>query len=132
LFLEDTNNYEVIIDKLRDLCSEIVSRTTDLAATFQTIVLKVRTTDFKWLSKSRTLAIPINTFSDLYFHIAELYESNYEGLKIRSVSVGIKKIIYTLVDKEVNTTDELVKQINHKFGKDVVFTGDMLPNGKKV
>jgi DNA polymerase-4 len=93
-FTHDTDDSEVILAHLLELSEKVGRRLRKNGLVGQTVVLKLRFSDFKTISRSRKLAAPIDTGHDLYGEIRELYEGlRLQRVRVRLVGVKVEGLL---------------------------------------
>jgi len=93
-FAHDTDDSEVILANLLDLCEQVARRLRRHGVVGQTVVLKLRFSDFKTITRSRKLAAPVDTAHDVYEVIRELYGAlKLQRIRIRLVGVRVEGLL---------------------------------------
>lgn len=128
--------YELIYDHLKELAKTTVERLKNEDLVARTVSIKLKTSNFQTITRSRSISEPIEDF-DLILQIAnDILLSNYEGEEIRLVGIGLSQLILKkdlkneinlfnyneFEDKEYNL-DKLIKKINKEYEKEVISFG---------
>jgi len=135
-FDEDQADPEVVAKRLLALCDQVAGRLRKQGYVAATIALKVRTSDFHTVSKSRTLRSPTDVAHEIYPVAKDLVDSvDLNGLPVRLIGVraeNLKKRAQTsfqdTLEEATSQTDfrqaELaLDQVRAKFGKGAVKLG---------
>jgi len=128
--------YELVYDHIKELSKTTVDRLKNEDLVARTVSIKLRTSDFKTITRSRSLLEPIEDH-DLILQIAnDLLIENYNNEPLRLVGIGLSQLILkkdlkneiTLFnydkfdDREINL-DKLIKKINEEYEKEVITFG---------
>lgn len=85
--------YELIYDHLKELAKTTVERLKNEDLVARTVSIKLKTSNFQTITRSRSISEPIEDF-DLILQIAnDILLSNYEGEEIRLVGIGLSQLI---------------------------------------
>ena len=132
--MEDTHNYLIITDTIRELSSDIARRAKKENKKGKTVQLVIKDDHFKTRNKSVTLKETTNDATEIANKAISLYEKYFdeEDISIRLVGVTLQNLIspedeviqmslfnYQKFEEE-NTTKLLINELNRKFGKDVL------------
>ncbi|MGI6781898.1 MAG: Y-family DNA polymerase [Acholeplasmataceae bacterium] len=127
---------DLLMDHLKELAKTTVDRLKNEELVARTISIKLKTTDFKTITRSRSLPEPIEDF-DLIIQIAnDLLVSNYDGEEIRLIGIGLSQLILKkdlkneitlfnydkFIEKKVDI-DKILAEINDEYEKEVVTLG---------
>ncbi|MGI6787839.1 MAG: Y-family DNA polymerase [Acholeplasmataceae bacterium] len=130
------NGYELIYDHLKELTKTTVDRLKNEELVARTISIKLKTSNFKTITRSRSLPEPIEDY-DLILQIAnDLLISNYDGEEIRLVGVGLSQLIlkkdlkneitlfnYDKFDDNEVDIEKIIDKINQEYNHDIVKLG---------
>jgi DNA polymerase-4 len=79
--------------RLLELCDQVAARCREQGVVARTVALKVRTNDFRTLTRSRTLDVPTDVARDLYRAARELLAAvDLRGLPVRLVGVRAENL----------------------------------------
>ena len=130
---ENTNNFNMIKETLKNLCAEVSYKVKKDGMVGSTIQIVVKEENFKIHNKSMALISPTNDKYEIYRIAVKLYEENFKDLIIRLVGVTLQNLSkkdnlmvqMSLFDDiapapEENVTKKLINEINKKMDKEVL------------
>ena len=92
-FSTDTNNHDLIFQKLNDLCQRVYERAARHNLLFRTITVKMRYQDFDTHTHGKTLPLFTNRLQDLQKTVGELAQAHLQGNeKIRLLGVRLSNL----------------------------------------
>jgi DNA polymerase-4 len=125
-FDQDLDSREEILKEFLRLTERSVERMREKGFAAGTISIKVRFTDFKTISRSKTVDLPITGTQEIFEVVKNLYLAlNLENVLIRLVGVSLDSLVE---DEEINQmvlgqrtsgwqqADKAVDRIKNKFG----------------
>jgi DNA polymerase-4 len=125
-FDQDLDSQEEILKEFLRLTERSVERMREKGFAAGTISIKVRFTDFKTISRSKTVDLPITGTQEIFEVVKNLYLAlNLENVLIRLVGVSLDSLVE---DEEINQmvlgqrssgwqqADKAVDRIKNKFG----------------
>jgi DNA polymerase-4 len=125
-FDQDIDSQEEILKEFLRLTERSVERMREKGFAAGTISIKVRFTDFKTISRSKTVDLPITGTQEIFEVIKNLYLGlNLENVLIRLIGVSLDSLVE---DEEINQmvlgqrtsgwqqADKAVDRIKNKFG----------------
>jgi DNA polymerase IV len=125
-FDQDFDSQEEILKEFLRLTERSVERMREKGFAAGTISIKVRFTDFKTISRSKTVDLPITGTQEIFEVVKNLYLAlNLENVLIRLVGVSLDSLVE---DEEINQmvlgqrtsgwqqADKAVDRIKNKFG----------------
>ena len=103
----------------------------------KTVSITLRDTDFKTITRSKSLTDYTNNKTLLKYYIEELVADNYDGLPLRLVGAGFSHFVdedeeeitlfnYKDVYEKEETLNNLIKDFDKRFGKNSLFFGKNL------
>jgi DNA polymerase-4 len=132
-FNEDLSRREDLIPILRSLSEKVARRlkATDMAA--QTIVLKLKTSDFKTRTRSRKLADPTRLADRIFEAGRQLIERELDGTRFRLIGIGCNDFADAALADPADLVDPLAEKrakaegafdrLRAKFGLAAIETG---------
>lgn len=133
-FSYDTASYEeislVIKNHSKNISKELKSK--NMIAT--TIHITIRDSDFKTITRSKTLNKIIESEDDIYFSAMELFDANWNGYEVRLIGVGVSSLylkekyfsqmnLFDIEkDNEECKTRLLINDLNRKVDKELFMT----------
>lgn len=132
-FNTDISDHDELIRVVRKLSEKVSKRLKAKHLAGQTVVLKLKTTEFKSRTRNRTLADPTRLADRIFRQAVEMLEKETDGTKFRLIGVGVS----TLMSDETADPDDLVDldgakrakaelaidNLRHKFGDKAVELG---------
>ena len=125
-FDQDLDSQEEILKEFLRLTERSVERMREKGFAAGTISIKVRFTDFKTISRSKTVDLPITGTQEIFEVVKNLYLAlNLENVLIRLIGVSLDSLVE---DEEINQmvlgqrtsgwqqADKAVDRIKNKFG----------------
>ncbi|MCK0116622.1 DNA polymerase IV [Isoptericola sp. S6320L] len=92
-FGQDLHDLGEVARRLRELSDRVAGRMRHQGVVARTVALKVRTSDFRTMSRSRTLEVPTDVAQDVYGVARELLSGvDLEGLPVRLVGVRAENL----------------------------------------
>ena len=132
-FENDISDKEVLEKKLWSLCEKVSKRSKEKGLGGQTITLKLKTKEFKLISRSCTIDEPTQIGELIFQHSKTLLDREDDKIKYRLIGVGISNLkdselcdLYDLINisKTKNAKIEYaIDDIRNKFGKDLIKKG---------
>ena len=132
-FPQDLADQEEIQQVLLELCCRIGYRIRQSSLMAHTITIKMRTPDFKTLTRSKTLPQGVDTDLAIYDIALDLYRnSDIIGSSLRLLGVSAGKLIDrneepgTLFYDKNQTLDGIMDDMKKKFGRETIKRGSLL------
>ena len=92
-FTADTNDHDLILQRLDDLCKRVHERTVRRNLLFKTATVKIRNQNFQTHTHAKTLPFFTNRLQDLQKAVRQLAQDNLQGNeKIRLVGVRVSSL----------------------------------------
>ncbi len=138
-FNEDLTRLGDLEDVLWSLCEKVAQRTRKDETSGRVVTLKLRTTDFKILTRRRTLLSPTQTARVLFATGRELLKAEADGRAFRLIGIGLSSFSEgaaeaVLFDPQNEakalTTETAMDQLRARFGKGAIVTGRALKSGE--
>ena len=132
-FENDISKKEVLEKKLWSLCEKVSKRSKEKGLGGYTITLKLKTKEFKLVSRSCTIDEPTQIGELIFQHSKALLDREDNNIKYRLIGVGISNLkdselcdLYDLINvsKTKNAKIEYaIDDIRNKFGEDLIKKG---------
>jgi len=138
-FDEDLALLSDLEDQLWPLCEKVAARTRRSQTTGRVVTLKLRTQDFRILTRRRTLPTPTQTARVLFSTARDLLQGEADGRRFRLIGVGLSDFSpgvaeAVLFDPQEEgralTAETAVDVIRARFGKAAVISGRALRSGE--
>lgn len=132
-FFDDISAYDDLVAHLRQLSEQVAARLRKASTAGQTVVLKLKTADFKSRTRNRKLEDP-TMLADRIFRVGmELLKKETDGTKFRLIGIGVVDLCDPqradppdLVDPAASrraAAEAAMNTLRDKFGKKSVETG---------
>src|SRR5206468_9742587 len=92
-FEADLAGLAALEDRLAPLCDKVARQARDAGVAGRTVTLKLRTTDFRIVTRRRTLAIPTQTAKTLFAVGRELLAKEAGGRPWRLIGIGLAELV---------------------------------------
>lgn len=132
-FFNDISRYENLVPVLRSLSEKVAWRLKKNATAGQTVVLKMKTADFKSRTRNKRLEDPTQLADRIFRTGLSLLERETDGTKFRLIGIGVTDLCDPaqadppdLVDKTAGrraAAEAAMDKLREKFGKGTVETG---------
>ncbi len=132
-FSTDISDIDILLARLWPLCEKVASRLKKSGKAGKTITLKLKTSDFKTINRSHTLAKPTQLAEKLYTEITPMLRKAISGKKFRLIGVGISSFgdledadVPDLLEQENAKTkviENAIDAVRAKFGDKVIGKG---------
>ncbi len=138
-FNDDLERLTDLEDELWPLCEKVAERARRGETAGRVVTLKLRTADFRILTRRRTLGAPTQTARVLFAVARELLKGEVDGRRFRLIGVGLSGFVdgageALLFDPQnegrARSTETAVDKLRARFGRAAVFTGRALKSGE--
>jgi DNA polymerase IV len=135
-FNTDLTSLEQLEDQLWRLCEKVGTRARAGDFAGRAVVLKLKTADFRLLTRRRTLSTPTQTARTLFAAARELLRAETGRVAYRLIGVGLADLTETVEGAEdlfgddgetrARATEKTVDRLRARFGRDSVVSGRAL------
>jgi len=138
-FNDNLHSFEELKKVLQPLCEKISKRMEKAGLAGRTVTLKLKTTGFKNISRSRQLPHPTQSSDQLYDCSLKLLEPMCDGRSYRLIGTGFSMLedadkvrpeppdLFDLAEKQKDQRSEkAVEEIRKKYGGKAIFKGRLL------
>lgn len=132
-FFDDISRHDDLVSHLRALSEKVAWRLKKSAVAGQTVVLKLKTADFKSRTRNKRLDDPTQLADRIFRTGLTLLEKETDGTKFRLIGIGVSDLTDParadppdLVDEHASrraAAEAAMDKIRDKFGKKTVETG---------
>ncbi len=132
-FFNDISRHDDLVPILRSLSEKVAWRLKKNATAGHTVVLKMKTSDFKSRTRNRRLEDPTQLADRIFRTGLSLLEKETDGTKFRLIGIGVTDLCDPaladppdLVDKSAGrraAAEAAMDKLREKFGKGTVETG---------
>ena len=132
-FFDDISRYDDLVPILRNLSEKVSWRLKKNGIAGQTVVLKMKTADFKSRTRNRRLEDPTQLADKIFRTGLDLLEKETDGTKFRLIGIGVTDLGDAgradppdLIDQQSGrraAAEAAMDKLRDKFGKGTVETG---------
>jgi DNA polymerase-4 len=140
-FNDDLCDYDDLVTHLRQLSEQVAHRLRKADIAGQTVVLKLKTADFKSRTRNRRLDSPTRLADRIFRTGMQLLDKETDGTKFRLIGIGVSDLSNPdladppdLVDTQATrraAAEAAINTLRDKFGKATVETGYTFGKGRK-
>jgi DNA polymerase-4 len=133
-FFNDLTTLEALEDRLWPLCERVARTARSSGTAGRVVTLKLKTADFKSITRRRTLAVPTQTSRTLFTVARELLAAEIKGKPYRLIGAGLSDFVDAADGLDLFAEDErrerkseaAIDALRERFGKAAVVTGRSL------
>jgi DNA polymerase-4 len=134
-FNEDLSRASDLEDRLAPLCERVASQARAGEVAGRVVTLKLRTTDFRIVTRRRTLPVATQTAHTLFKVGRELLAREADGRPWRLIGIGIADLVgaesagadfFAEGERKALASERSIDAIRAKFGADAVTSGRIL------
>ena len=142
-----SETFEVDVDNVKRLKDTLLKQTEKVSKQLRkqgvyasTIAITIRTYDFKNFSKQVKLNNPTDITSEIYNHIIALFESFWDGTKIRNLGVRLSNFtsscdrqlsLFESYNEKDHKFQKTIDNINDRFGNNVIMPASLFKKEDK-
>jgi DNA polymerase-4 len=140
-FFEDYGSFEELVSPLRALSEQVSRRLKKAAIAGHTVVLKLKTSDFKSRTRNRRLDAPSQLADRIFREGISLLEKEIDGTKYRLIGIGVTDLSDAaqadppdLIDEGAGkraAAEAAMDSLRDKFGVKSIETGYTFGRGKR-
>lgn len=140
-FNDDLCDYDDLVTHLRRLSEQVAHRLRKADIAGQTVVLKLKTADFKIRTRNRRLDSPTRLADRIFRTGMQLLDKETDGTKFRLIGIGVSDLSNPdladppdLVDTQATrraAAEAAINTLRDKFGKATVETGYTFGKGRR-
>jgi DNA polymerase-4 len=133
-FFDDLTTLEALEDRLAPLCERVARTARASGMAGRVVTLKLKTADFKSITRRRTLAVPTQTSRTLFAVARELLAAEIKGKPYRLIGAGLSDFVdaadgldlFAEEERRERKSEAAVDALRERFGKGAVVTGRSL------
>ncbi len=134
-FSTDLCRLEDLTDALWPLCEKVARQLRSAAITGRVATVKLKTADFKLVTRRKTLAVPCQTAKLLFAAGRELLAAEVRGETYRLIGIGLSDLVdltasptdlFAAEEHKARATEQVIDDLRTRFGKTAVITGRSL------
>jgi DNA polymerase-4 len=131
-FDEDIHDLDALEAELWPLCDKLAAKARATGVSARAVVLKLKTRDFKLITRRRTLPVPTRTAKTLFGLGRELLARETDGRAFRLIGIGMAELIegeaggsdlFAGEEAKALKTETAMDALRARFGKDAIVTG---------
>ncbi len=143
--MEDTRNINLLHQHLLRHAEDVAQQLRKLEVRARTITLKLKHSDFKQVTRSKTLTIPIKSSDKIFLEASQLLAKYSPTKQVRLIGVGASGLVPTAMPVQLNLfenrkkqdynwekVDQTMDSITDRFGKDAIRRAILRKNDKKL
>ncbi|KQY19200.1 MULTISPECIES: DNA polymerase IV [Rhizobium/Agrobacterium group] len=140
-FNDDLCDYDDLVTHLRRLSEQVAHRLRKADIAGQTVVLKLKTADFKSRTRNRRLDSPTRLADRIFRTGMQLLDKETDGTKFRLIGIGVSDLSNPdradppdLIDTQATrraAAEAAINALRDKFGKATVETGYTFGKGRR-
>ena len=140
-FNDDLCDYDDLVTHLRRLSEQVAHRLRKADIAGQTVVLKLKTADFKSRTRNRRLDSPTRLADRIFRAGMQLLDKETDGTKFRLIGIGVSDLSNPdradppdLIDTQATrraAAEAAINTLRDKFGKATVETGYTFGKGRR-
>ncbi len=140
-FNDDLCDYDDLVTHLRRLSEQVAHRLRKADIAGQTVVLKLKTADFKTRTRNRKLDSPTRLADRIFRTGMQLLDKETDGTRFRLIGIGVSDLSNPdladppdLVDAQATrraAAEAAINTLRDKFGKATVETGYTFGKGRR-
>jgi DNA polymerase-4 len=136
-FFDDLSRIEDLEDQLWPLCERVARTARKSGVAGRVATLKLRTTDFRIVTRRRTLAVPTQAARTLFAIARELLAIEATGREYRLIGAGLSDFVdaaegldlFADEEKRARSSEQAIDALRARFGAGAVVSGRSLkPN----
>jgi len=134
-FEHDLTALAALEDKLAPLCERVARQARAAGVAGRTVTLKLRTTDFRIVTRRRTLAVATQTAKTLFAVGRELLAREAGSRPWRLIGVGLAELVdaesaaddfFASEERRTRASERTLDALKQRFGADAVTSGRIL------
>jgi DNA polymerase-4 len=134
-FMEDIRALDRLEDRLWAMCEKTGRRCREAGVAGRVVVLKLKTADFRILTRRRTLPVPVQTARGLFAAGRELLAKEADGTAFRLIGIGVADLVEAAEvaadffgegERRTLSGEKAVDALRAKFGQDAIVSGRAL------
>jgi len=133
-FFEDISDLKGLEDQLWPLCEQLAAKARKSSVASRTVVLKLRTADFRRHTRRVTLAEPVQTARVLFHEGRQMLKKEADGRAFRLIGIALAELfdvgpeakLFETESDRLLKTETAVDALRSKFGDAAVIAGRAL------
>jgi DNA polymerase-4 len=140
-FMTDLSGLDDLEDRLAPLCDKVAHHARGEGLAGQVVILKLRRSDFRIVTRRRTLSSPTQTAKTLFGHARSLLGPEASGQAYRLIGVGLTNLIrlesaaaelFAGEETRARRSESLADSLRERFGAQAVVNARLLRRGSRA
>jgi DNA polymerase-4 len=137
-FNDDISGLDELEDRLWPLCDRVARHAREDGVAGRVATLKLKTADFRLITRRRTLPVPTQTGKALFAVARELLAAEARGGKYRLIGAGLSDFVdaaqgldmFAEEERRARKSESAIDALKARFGADAVMSGRSLKSGR--
>ena len=137
-FFDDLNQIKALEDQLWPLCERVARTARKSGVAGRVATLKLRTADFRIITRRRTLAVPTQAARPLFAVTRELLTAEAGGRDYRLIGAGLSEFVdaaegldlFADEERRARSSEQAIDALRARFGATAVVSGRSLKPGR--
>ena len=137
-FNDDISGLEELEDRLWPLCDRVARKARSDGVAGRVAALKLKTADFRLITRRRTLPVPTQTGKALFAVARELLGAEARGARYRLIGAGLSDFVdaahdldmFAEEERRARKSESAIDALRVKFGAEAVMSGRSLKSGR--
>ena len=137
-FNDDISGLDELEDRLWPLCDRVARHARKDGVAGRVATLKLKTADFRLVTRRRTLAVPTQTGKALFAVARELLAAEARGARYRLIGAGLSDFVdaaqgldmFAEEERRARKSESAIDALKARFGADAVKSGRSLKSGQ--
>jgi DNA polymerase-4 len=137
-FNEDIRALDALEDQLWPLCDRVARKARSDGVAGRVATLKLKTADFRSITRRRTLPVPTQTAKALFAVARELLAGEVRGSSYRLIGAGLSDFVdaaegldlFADEERRARSSEAAIDGLKKRFGAGAVMSGRALKSGK--
>ncbi|MDB5446291.1 MAG: dinP [Phenylobacterium sp.] len=134
-FEADLTALQALEDRLAPLCDKVARQAREAGLAGRTVTLKLRTTDFRIVTRRRTLPVATQTAKTLFAVGRELLAIEAGARPWRLIGIGLAELVdaesatddfFSGDERRARASERTLDALRHRFGADAITSGRIL------
>ena len=133
-FFDDLSQIEALEDQLWPLCERVARQARAAGVAGRVATLKLKTADFRLVTRRRTLPVPTQAARTLFAVARELLAAEAKGREYRLIGAGLSDFVdaadgldlFADEERKARTSERTIDALRERFGSGAIVTGRAL------
>ncbi len=133
-FFDDLSGLDALEDRLWPLCERVAAQARKSGVAGRVATLKLKTADFRQITRRRTLGVPTQAARTLFGVVRELLAAEAHGQAYRLIGAGLSDLVdaatgldlFAEDERRARRSEQTMDALRARFGADAIVTGRTL------